>query len=193
MGAAVARRLVDAGCTVLTSLEGRSEATRRRAKDAGMQDASLIDIARRARWVLSIVPPKDAGSFAREFADALASVGSESQDRDEQVRGFADCNAVSPDTVKRIAEVFEGSRATFVDGCIIGGPPTPDGGYDPTSYASVAPGDGEHLDAFVGLGQFGLKIAPLSGENTGIGDASALKMFRDKSDVRDERLTFIRG
>ena len=38
MGAAVGKRLVDNGLKVLTSLQGRSEATVARAKAAGMAD-----------------------------------------------------------------------------------------------------------------------------------------------------------
>src|SRR3974390_3341091 len=46
MGAAVGKRLVDNGVTVLTSLEGRSEETHARAKSAGMRAAKDDDIAR---------------------------------------------------------------------------------------------------------------------------------------------------
>ncbi|KAF8550689.1 6-phosphogluconate dehydrogenase C-terminal domain-like protein [Imleria badia] len=44
MGSAVAKRLTNAGCTVYTDLDGRSEVTRHRAKEAGMLDASLDEI-----------------------------------------------------------------------------------------------------------------------------------------------------
>jgi len=44
MGANVGRKLVDAGNIVLTDLEGRSDATRLRAHDAGMTHASWTDI-----------------------------------------------------------------------------------------------------------------------------------------------------
>jgi len=36
---------------------------------------------------------------------------------------FADCNAVSPETVKANAALFEAVGATFIDGGIIGPPP----------------------------------------------------------------------
>ena len=48
MGSAVAARLTAAGCTVLTNLDGRSDATRRRALEAGMIDVPFTDIPRRA-------------------------------------------------------------------------------------------------------------------------------------------------
>jgi putative dehydrogenase len=64
MGAAVGKRLVDNGVTVLTSLEGRSEETRGRAKAAGMTAAKDDDIAR-VDFILSILPPGGALSLAQ--------------------------------------------------------------------------------------------------------------------------------
>ncbi|KAH9895064.1 6-phosphogluconate dehydrogenase C-terminal domain-like protein [Cubamyces lactineus] len=179
MGAAVGHRLTKAGCTVLTNLEGRSPATVGRARAAGMQDASLAEIADRAEWVLSILPPSAALAFAQSFRDAAAksawaAAGSLT---------FVDCNAVSPETAKKIARVFEVDgaegerserRVRFVDAGIVGGPPTD--GYDPAFYASADPRDEGLLDEFVALGKWGLRIVPLKGEGAGIGDASALKM-----------------
>ena len=168
MGAAVASRFTKAGCTVLTTLLGRSASTVERAKKAGMQDASLGDIARRADWVLSIIPPSSALAFAEQFKKAYETSGGNPK------LSFADCNAVSPDTVKSIARVFDGSNIRFVDASIIGGPPTD--GYDPAFYASAAPEDADILDGFVGLSAWGLRAIALKGEGAGVGDASALKM-----------------
>ena len=170
MGAAVGRRMVRAGCRVLTSLEGRSPSSAERAKAAGMEDASLLDIARRADWVLSIIPPSSALAFAERFKAAHAQVTA------EPPRGlaFVDCNAVSPETAKRVARVFDGSTVRFVDAGIVGGPPSD--GYDPAFYASADPTDGDLLDQFVELGQWGLRVEPLRGDGAGIGAASALKM-----------------
>lgn len=170
MGAAVGRRLTSAGLTVLTSLAGRSSATRKRAADAGMRDASLADIAAQAHWVLSILPPAEAVAFAQRFRDAHAAAG----DGGARPLRFADCNAVNPTTVRRIAALFQGTPIKFVDAGIIGGPPQ--GDYDPSFYASVDPEDDAVLDEFAGLKQYGLNVKPLRGEGAGIGDASALKM-----------------
>ncbi|KII92009.1 hypothetical protein PLICRDRAFT_103424 [Plicaturopsis crispa FD-325 SS-3] len=167
MGAAVGARLTQAGCTVLTTLAGRSAATQARALKAGMEDASLSEMSRRARWVLSIVPPKDALAFAQAYREASVS-GSDGV--------FVDCNAVSPQSVKRIAELFAGTGTAFVDASIIGGPPSADGSSNPTFYASVDEKDANVLDGFVELEKWGLKISPLKGDGAGIGDASALKM-----------------
>jgi len=67
MGAAVGKRLVENGVTVLTSLDGRSDETRARAKAAGMVAAKNDEIAR-ADFILSILPPGDALSLAAVIA-----------------------------------------------------------------------------------------------------------------------------
>ncbi|KAH0827317.1 6-phosphogluconate dehydrogenase C-terminal domain-like protein [Lanmaoa asiatica] len=171
MGSAVASRLTRAGCTVYTNLDGRSEATRQRAKKAGMLDAPLGDIVVEADWILSVLPPRDAISFAEKIRDATANRGRQAS---LQPLVFADCNAVSPETVKHIAEIFAGTGIKFIDASIIGGPPKD--GYDPTFYASATAEDRNILDAFVALSRYGLKVSPLTGEGAGVGDASALKM-----------------
>jgi 3-hydroxyisobutyrate dehydrogenase-like beta-hydroxyacid dehydrogenase len=166
MGAAVGRRLVQGGCTVLTSLTGRSDATRRRAEAAGMKDATYTEIAQQAGVLLSILPPSEAHSFAEAFLSETASL--------ERTNGmiFADCNAVNPASMKSIADLFLPSPFGVVDASIIGGPPIE--GYDPTFYVSAK--DVDALTQFESLSRFGLKITPLRGEGSGVGDASALKM-----------------
>lgn len=178
MGSAVAKRLTKAGCTVYTDLNGRSEATRQRAKEAGMTDAPLGDIVVKANWILSILPPRDAISFAEKVRDAVLN-------RERQVGTdplvFADCNAVSPETVKRIAGILAGAGIKCIDSGIFGRPPRD--GFNPTFYVSAAPEDRDALDAFVALSKYGLKVSPLTGEGAGVGDASALKMSYAVSDL----------
>lgn len=173
MGSAIGRRLVQGGCTVLTNLDGRSEGTRKRAIEAGMKDASYKEISQQASWVLSILPPSDAFSFAEKFL-AESQSASSSPGAGNHGLTFVDCNAVNPNTVKRIAGLFADSSRPipFVDAGIIGGPPQE--GYDPTIYASA--GDSELLGRFADLSKYGLVISTLKGEGAGIGDASALKM-----------------
>lgn len=177
MGAAIAKRLTTSGLTVLTTLTNRSEATQLRARDAGMQDSALSDIARRARWVLSILLPSDALGFAQEFRSVYTDLPDGERDRagSEKI-AFVDCNAVNPETAKKIGSVFQGTPINFVDAAIIGFPPRPQDGYDPKLYASVDPKDDDTLKQFEELRRYGLKVCPLRGEGVGIGDASALKM-----------------
>ena len=167
MGAAVAARLVKHGCSVFTTLEGRSDASKKRASNAGMQDVPFNELAARAEWILSILPPSEAFNFAQRVVNTATNR------KDKLI--FVDCNAVSPKTVKKIAGLFEPTSIRFVDAGIIGGPPSDT--YNPTFYASADKKDEEALDGFVGFNEYGLKIKPLKGEGVaGIGDASALKM-----------------
>jgi putative dehydrogenase len=158
MGAATAARLTENGVRVLTSLMGRSEASAKRAKAAGMLDASDAEIAA-ADVILSIVPPGEALPLAQRLAPALTAANNKPI--------YADCNAVSPHTVKQIAAVVERSGAPFADAGIIGGPPR--AGYGgPIFYYS-----GADTGTLQRLNDFGLVFRRVDG---GIGAASALKM-----------------
>ncbi|KAG2128033.1 6-phosphogluconate dehydrogenase C-terminal domain-like protein [Suillus bovinus] len=168
MGAAVAKRLTSFGCTVYTNLDGRSEATRKRAQDAGMIDLPLDELVLKSDWILSILPPRDAVSFAGKIQGVAAKHGSSLP----SPQTFVNCNAVNPETVKRIAALFAGTGIEFVDAGIIGGPPR--GDQNPTFYASAE--DVKILDEFTALSKYGLKVSPLKGKDAGVGDASALKM-----------------
>jgi 3-hydroxyisobutyrate dehydrogenase-like beta-hydroxyacid dehydrogenase len=158
MGSGVAARLVGRGVTVLTSLAGRSAATVARAEAAGMQPANDMALAA-VDMVLSIVPPAEALPLAERLAPVLRQASRKTL--------YVDCNAVSPKTVARIAEVIAGTGCAFVDAGIIGGPPRADG-YGPTFYAA-----GIAAQRFATLGGFGLDVQVLDGP---VGAASALKM-----------------
>lgn len=158
MGSAVARRLSENGARVLTSLKGRSEATLKRAADAGMVGAEDDAIAD-ADIILSIVPPGEAVALAERLAALIAMRANKPV--------VVDCNAVNVDTVKRIEEIIGSAQVPFVDGGIIGFPPQP-GGKSPAFYVS-----GEHAKDVAVLGEFGLDIRIVEGP---VGAASALKM-----------------
>jgi len=158
MGAAVGRRLVEHGLEVLTALEGRSSPSRARAREAGLKDVPEAALAQ-ADFVLSIVPPGNAVEFAERMAVHLAAAARKAI--------FVDCNAVSPATVQRIAELIGRTGAPFVDAGIIGFPPQA-GRSGPNLYAC-----GPHAARFQALEEFGLTIRRVDGP---IGAASALKM-----------------
>jgi 3-hydroxyisobutyrate dehydrogenase-like beta-hydroxyacid dehydrogenase len=158
MGAGVGARLVERGCRVLTSLNGRSAASWARAEAAGMADASDAEIAA-ADMILSITPPADALALAARFAPVLAAAPRKAL--------YIDCNAVSPATVQAIAAVIEPTGADFADAGIIGLAPKPDG-YTPAVYSS-----GPGAAAFAALNAFGMDIRVMDGA---VGQASALKM-----------------
>jgi L-threonate 2-dehydrogenase len=158
MGAAVGKRLVDNGVTVLTSLEGRSDETRARAKAAGISGAKDDDIAR-ADFILSILPPGDALSLAERLVPALRASNAKPV--------YVDCNAINPRTVDRVAAVIAPTECPFVDAGIIGQPPKP-GDAGPRIYAS-----GTAAPRFASLRDYGLDVRVLAGE---LAAASALKM-----------------
>lgn len=183
MGAAMGARLVAGGCTVYTNLDGRSDASRKRAEKAGMIEVPFDDLANgtMAEWILSVLPPSEAFNFAQKFVHAAqAGVRTGPQ---VAVNGtarkritFADLNAVNPQTAKRIAKLFDGTGIKFLDGGIIGGPPSyGDKSYTPVIYASALPEDSEELEKFASdLNEHGLKVETLA--EGSVGDASALKM-----------------
>jgi len=110
MGAAVGAQLRANGHAVLWASAGRSSATAGRARAAGFEDAgSAADLASRSDVVLSVCPPHAAVEVA----------GS--------VSGFAglyvDANAIAPATARTIA----GLHRRFVDGGIVGPPPSTPG------------------------------------------------------------------
>jgi 3-hydroxyisobutyrate dehydrogenase-like beta-hydroxyacid dehydrogenase len=150
MGAAIGAVLRQRGIEVLWASEGRSDATQTRAHAAGLTDAgSVAELARRSDVVLSVCPPHAAG-------DVAATVGN--------FDGiFLDANAISPASARRIGGTF----ARFVDGGIVGGPPSST--YGPRLY--VSGGDaGDIPGLFAGTP---VDVRILSAR---VGDASALKM-----------------
>src|SRR4029079_2343784 len=87
------------------SSDGRSEETRARAEDAGLEDVGSVSRVAEADVVFSICPPHAALDVARSL-DSFAGV-------------YVDANAVSPATATKVAEVVD----EFVDGGIVGSPP----------------------------------------------------------------------
>ena len=99
MGHGVGQALIGAGHTVVTALDGRSERTRGLARRAGIRDAGTLDtVVRDADIVLSILPPDRALDQATDVAAAMQRTGAQPV--------YVDCNAVSPMTVRRIAEAI---------------------------------------------------------------------------------------
>jgi 3-hydroxyisobutyrate dehydrogenase-like beta-hydroxyacid dehydrogenase len=158
MGAGIARRLVEHDVRVLTLLTGRSAATQMRATEAGMTPATVEEIME-TDLLLSILPPASALAFAEQTSFALKSA------RRKPV--FADCNAVSPATVRHIHAIISATGAEFVDASIIGFPPQT-GQPDPHVYVS-----GEPAAKVAVLSEYGLDLRVLNGP---VGAASALKM-----------------
>jgi len=114
MGAAVGRCLTESGHTVLWASEGRSPATEARATAAGLTDARTIGaVAGQAGIILSVCPPHAA-------ADTAWAV--------HGFRGlYVDANAISPGAAREVAQMITDTGGRYVDGGIIGLPPTAPG------------------------------------------------------------------
>ena len=114
MGAAVGACLVSRGVRVVWASENRSSATRQRAESAGLEDmGSLARALAASDAVLSICVPSGALELARQVAA-------------HKFRGiYIDANAISPEHSRDIGCLIGHAGARFVDGGIIGLPPTP--------------------------------------------------------------------
>jgi 3-hydroxyisobutyrate dehydrogenase-like beta-hydroxyacid dehydrogenase len=159
MGAAIGQRLRERGARVITSLAGRSAASGKRAERAGLVAASSDDEIVTADIILSVVPPKDAAGLAQRLKPAIA--------RAAKKPIYVDCNAVAPQTAVEIGTILDGTGAHYVDGGIIGAPPTP---TTPGARLYVS---GERARDVTRLSNYGLDTRFLDGP---IGAASALKM-----------------
>jgi len=158
MGAGVGRRLTENKVTVLTSLAGRSEESVRRAREAAMQPVEEHMLAE-ADFLLSIIPPGDALRLATRLAPILTAANRKPI--------YVECNAVSPATMQKIADVVATTGCAFVGAGIIGPPPKP-GSSNTKIYAS-----GPAAKDVARLNDYGLIVRVLEGPLTA---AAALKM-----------------
>lgn len=159
MGAGVAARLSAHGARVLTCVEGRSPASATRAAKAGMEAVPEAALAE-ADAFLSILPPAQAVATAEHLAPIFAAV--------PKPPLYVDCNAISPETMRRIATLLGTYGLRVADAGIIGGPPR-EGYAGPAIYASGP----EAVGLAALLAGCGIDLRVVEGP---IGAASALKM-----------------
>ena len=146
MGATVAAAYKASGFRVMTDLSARSEMSIRRATDRGIEVADdLVSLVREADIVFSIVPPDQALAVAEGMARCAKNV------RDKPL--FVEANAVAPRRTRQIFEMCRNAGLPFLDGGIVGGPPTE--GTRPRLYLSgsrtgdLASLDGQAFDHLV--------------------------------------------
>jgi len=158
MGHAVGRVLKERGLDVVTCLAGRSARTRALAVKAGLRDvADLATLVKESGLILSILPPASALDNAKHVAAAMKET--------RRTPAYADCNAVSPSTVRAIGAVIADAGAPFIDGGIIGRSPA----HEVTRFYVSRP-DTSAMTALDGKGLAVRDVGPA------IGRASGLKM-----------------
>ena len=159
MGSGVGFALGQNDIDVITCLRGRSNRTRQLAADAHFRDIPTLGLlVEQADLILSILVPDQAVTVALQVAAAMRSSGKHAL--------YADCNAVSPQTTRKIESIITEAGGQYVDGGIIGGSPTR--GTPPRFYVS-----GEHTDVVSELDGKGITVKPIGEE---VGRASGIKM-----------------
>ncbi len=154
MGATVGAAV--SGARVLWVSDGRSEGSRRRAREAGLVEvATLAEAVGESDAVLSVCPPHAAEDVAQDVADlGFTEI-------------YIDANAVSRATAQRVSTVVGKAGAHFVDGAIIGPPVRKPG----TTRLYLSGTGGEAVANLFSGGLLDARVI-----QGGTGAASALKM-----------------
>ncbi len=160
MGAAIGSMLTRSGLDIITPLDGRTNLTHSRAEESGMRDVRNVRaLVLEADIVLSVLVPSQAEFIADSVIEAMGVTGRRPT--------FVECNAIAPQTARRIGARVTAAGAIFIDAGIIGTPPKP-GGHSTRFHCS-----GADVSAFEELAEHGLDIHPIG---LNIGQASGLKM-----------------
>lgn len=174
MGIAVAQTMVNSGVKVTWVSHGRSEATRARAEQAALfETPSLEECCTQVDALVSVCPPH----AAETVAEAVIAAGFGGL--------YLDANAISPQKTGRIGQKMTQAGIDYVDGGIIGGPPTQPG----TTWLHLCGPSAGDVAALFSAG-------PLETELLGdeIGRASAIKMcFAARTKGTTALLTAILG
>lgn len=154
MGCAIGAELVRAGHRVLWASADRGPATAARAAAAGLLDVGTVaELSAGSSVILSVCPPAAARATAESVAGFTGI--------------YVDANAIAPDTTRELAGLLAPRGIRFVDGGIIGRPPTQLG--DVRLYLSGEPA-AEVAELFAGT----VVSVPVLGPR--IGAASAIKL-----------------
>jgi 3-hydroxyisobutyrate dehydrogenase-like beta-hydroxyacid dehydrogenase len=114
LGVAISAQLVRCGYRVIATVDGRSDRTASRARDAGIRTlATTADVIDQADILLSCVAPAAALSVAQDAA-AIAA-------RADRHPLYIDANSVAPATLAAIHAELDACRVELVD-LTIGGP-----------------------------------------------------------------------
>ena len=157
MGSEIGRYLVMNDLEVISVYEGRSEISKKRASKYKICDAGSIEqFCKISDLVISIIPPDKAVETANLYTSY--------KNKDGQI--YCDLNAISTITAKKIKLLLDEKKIDYVDGAIMGGPPTEN--YSPRIYLS-----GKLSEKLNFLNGKGIELMVLKGSDF---KASATKM-----------------
>ncbi|KAF2691864.1 6-phosphogluconate dehydrogenase C-terminal domain-like protein [Lentithecium fluviatile CBS 122367] len=126
MGLGISHLLTASNYQILTNISDRSAATQSRAKEASITLVLTdIDLVAQSDYIFSIVPPRDAIATATRIVDAFSAIKEGRKGREPLY--YLDLNAIAPSTARKIEELIRERAPSirFIDGGIIGGPPSP--------------------------------------------------------------------
>lgn len=154
MGQAVGQTLVNAGHHVFWVSNGRSAETRQRA-EGFTAVPTLSDLVEQVNIIVCVCPPH----AAVEVAEAVIGAGFAGV--------YLDANAISPQKSRRIGEKMTAAAIDYVDGGIVGLPPTQRG----TSWLHLSGSRAAEIAALFAAGPLEVNVL-----DEQIGRASAVKM-----------------
>lgn len=101
------------GVEIVTTVEGRGEATARAARESGVEILpTLEDVVAKSDIVVSLVAPEAAEEVGMRVAAAIAAGSNKPI--------FVECNATAPDRTRRIGKAVLDGGGRYVDGCVVG-------------------------------------------------------------------------
>jgi 3-hydroxyisobutyrate dehydrogenase-like beta-hydroxyacid dehydrogenase len=159
MGQGMAMCIKPMGFNVCMASDGRSARTRSLGEQAGMTDCkSLEGLVQTCDMVLSVLDPGFAVTNAQAIAAACRNTGRKIV--------FAECNAISPQTLLEIYDIMSSADCIVVDAGIVGPPPRK--GARQSFYVS-----GPHAKVMNRINSEQI-VVRVAGDK--LGDASAVKM-----------------
>ena len=157
MGSEIGRYLVMNDLEVISVYEGRSGLSKKRALNYDIKDAGSIEkFCMKSDLIISIIPPDKAIETAESYTSY--------KNKNGQI--YCDLNAVSTMTAKKLKLILDEKKIEYVDGAIMGGPPTEN--YSPRIYLS-----GKLSEKLKFLNGKGMELMILKGSDF---KASATKM-----------------
>ncbi|KAI9740997.1 MAG: hypothetical protein M1834_002708 [Cirrosporium novae-zelandiae] len=174
MGMGIAKLLKANSYHVVTVASNRSQATRTRIQEAEVENLSSDEqIYCHSDYIFSIAPPRDARSIAERVLKASKSTN---VNRNGQLY-YVDFNAISPQSTLELSRLFESNpQISFLDGGIIGGPPTLIGPTEWKKPSLVVSGPRIFQDNTAPSGSNLAETLNIRHINDSIGSASGLKM-----------------